>query len=123
MGDAYGQPPAEAARKIAATLAANLPYPWLKLEPDLAKTNGEYRLVYVFDARLVRDLDFPSICAGRAPRYERDPARINVHAILCTPRGPVVAVRGWMKRPDSFDDPAMGRLIVQMGFQAARGTT
>lgn len=109
--------------RVAKVLRDANPHPWLKFETDRSKATGDYRLVYVFEARTVRQPDFPGICAGRAPRFEKDPARINVHAVLCTPRGPVVAAHGWLKRPESLDDPAIDRLINQMGHQIVRGAT
>ncbi len=123
MGDGFGLDTGALAARVAEVLVANNPHPWLKFEADRTKTTGDYRLVFLFDARTVRQPDFLSICAGRAPRFERDTARINVHAVVCTPRGPVVAVHGWLKRPESFDDPAVQRLIIQIGSQAIRGAT
>jgi hypothetical protein len=123
MGDGFGLDAAALGERVAAVLVANNPHPWLKFETDRAKSAGDYRMIFVFDARSVRQPDFPSICAGRAPKFERDTARFNVHAVVCTPRGPVVAVHGWMKRPESFDDPALQRLIIQIGSQAVRGAT
>lgn len=123
IGETYGLDPAVLRERVVNVLRDANPHPWLKYETDRAKTSGDYRLIFVFEARTVRQPDFPGICAGRPPRFEKDPARINVHAVLCTPRGPVVAVHGWLKRPESFDDPAVGRLINQMGHQIYRGAT
>ncbi len=120
MGDMGGS---DLRERVAKVLRDANPHPWLKFETDRTKATGDYRLIFVFEARTVRQPDFPGICAGRPPRFEKDPARINVHAVLCTPRGPVVAVHGWLKRPESFDDPAIDRLINQMGHQIVRGAT
>ncbi|MBI3505231.1 MAG: hypothetical protein HY059_10335 [Proteobacteria bacterium] len=122
MGDA-GQDAKALAARVADAMRAETSQPWLKFETDRGKTANEYRLVYLFDARTVRQPDFFAVCAGKPPRFERDPARISVHAVICGPRGPVVAVWGWVKRPDSLDDPALRRLIVQIGYQAVRGAT
>lgn len=123
MGDALGQDSVGLALRVTEIMRASTSDPWLKFEPDRTKANGGYRMVFLFDARTVRQPDFFAVCAGKPPRFERDPARISVHAVICGPQGPLVAVQGLVKRPVSLDDPALGRLIVQIGYSAIRGAT
>lgn len=123
MGDAFGQDAASLEPRMTEIMRASTSDPWLKFDSDRTKTTGEYRLVFLFDARTVRQPDFFAVCAGKLPRFERDPARISVHAVICGPQGPLVAVQGLVKRPVSLDDPAFGRLIVQTGYSAIRGAT
>ncbi len=123
MGDAFGQDAATLAPRMAEIMRASTSDPWLKFEADRTQASGGYRMVFLFDARTVRQPDFFAVCAGKPPRFERDPARISVHAVICGPQGPLVAVQGLVKRPVSLDDPALGRLIVQTGYSAIRGAT
>ncbi len=123
MGDTLGADAPTLNARMIRLLQENNPLPWLKFVDDRSKTANEHRLVFVFDARTVRQPDFPAICAGRPPRFEKDPAKLNVHAVICTPRGPAVAVWGWVRRPQGVDDPAFDRLMIQVGRSAIRGTT
>ncbi|MFM7344290.1 MAG: hypothetical protein ACKO1J_02840 [Tagaea sp.] len=111
------------ARRAAETLRRNFSDPWLKFEADATRPAGDYRLIYLFEARAVRHPDFWAVCQGRLPRFERDPKTTNVYAVLCGPNGPIVGVHGWMDRPAALDDAALSRLIVQMGRQAMQGST
>ncbi len=123
MGETLGQSADALNARMLGLMRANNPNPWLKFVGERAQTASEHRLVFVFDARTVRQPDFTAICAGRAPRFEKDPGQLNVHAVICTPRGPAVAVWGWVKRPQGVDDPAFDRLMIQVGTSALRGTT
>jgi hypothetical protein len=123
MGEMLGEGADALARRAAETLRRNFSDPWLKFEADPARPAGEYRLVFLHEARAVRHPDFWAVCQGRAPRFERDPKTANIYAVLCGPSGPIVAAHGWMDRPASLDDAPFARLIVQMGRQAMRGAT
>ncbi|MBI1245438.1 MAG: hypothetical protein GC202_10570 [Alphaproteobacteria bacterium] len=123
MGETLGADSAALAVRAVKLLRENNPRPWLAFEGDRAKTASEYRIVFVFDARTVRQPDIPAICAGRPPRFEKDSGTLNIHAAVCGPRGPAVAIWGWMKRPQGIDDPAFDRLLIQVGQSALRGNT
>lgn len=123
MGGAYGESPDALAARAAAILRDNFSDPWLKFETDAARTTNPFRLVFVFEARVVRQPDFYGICAGKAPRFEADPKTTNIHAVLCGPNGPVTGVHGWMRRIDRADAPDFAKLIVQIAMQAMRGAT
>jgi hypothetical protein len=123
MGDMLGEGADALAKRAAEILRRNFSDPWLKFEADPARPAGEYRLVYLYEARAVRHPDFAAVCQGRAPRFERDAKTANIYAVLCGPNGPIVAVHGWMDRPASPDDPALARLVSQMGRQAMQGST
>lgn len=70
MGDALGQDSAGLASRVTEIMRASTSDPWLKFEPDRTKTNGGYRMVFLFDARTVRQPDFFVVCAGKPPRFE-----------------------------------------------------
>jgi hypothetical protein len=122
-GEMLGEGADALARRAAETLRRNFSDPWLKFEADATRPAGDYRLIYLFEARAVRHPDFWAVCQGRSPRFERDPKTTNVYAVLCGPNGPIVGVHGWMDRPVALDDAALSRLIVQMGRQAMQGST
>jgi hypothetical protein len=123
MGEMLGEGADALARRAAQILRRNFSDPWLKFEADPAAPAGEFRLVYLFEARAVRHPDFWAVCQGRPPRFERDPKSANLYAVLCGPNGPIVAAHGWMDRPTAIDDAALSRLVVQMGRQAMQGST
>jgi hypothetical protein len=122
-GEMLGEGADALARRAADTLRRNFSDPWLKFEADPARPAGDYRLVYLYEARAVRHPDFWAVCQGRPPRFERDPKTTNLYAVLCGPNGPIVGAHGWMDRPATIDDPALARLIVQIGRQAMQGST
>jgi hypothetical protein len=123
MGDGFGENSAALAARAAEILRSNFSDPWLKFETDAARTANPFRLVFVFEARVVRQPDFYGICAGKPPRFENDPKNANVHAVLCGPNGPVTGVHGWLARPVKADDPGFAKLIVQIARQAMQGAT
>jgi hypothetical protein len=123
MGGAYGETQEALAARAAAILRDNFSDPWLKFETDATRTANPFRLVFVFEARVVRQPDFYGVCAGKSLRFEADPKNTNIHAVLCGPNGPVTGVHGWMRRIDRADDPSFAKLIVQIALQAMRGAT
>lgn len=123
MGETLGTDTATLGERMVRLLRENNPRPWLAFEGDRRKTASEHRIVFIFDARTVRQPDFAAICAGRPPRFEKDSGTLNVHVAICGPRGPAVAVWGWVKRPQSIDDPAFDRLMIQVGQTAILGRT
>ncbi len=123
IGSAYGETPEALAARAAAILSANFSDPWLKFETDAARTANPFRLVFVFEARVVRQPDFYGVCAGKSLRFEADPKQANIHAVLCGPNGPVTGVHGWMRRAERADAPDVAKLIVQIARQAMQGAT
>lgn len=123
LGELDGTEGSELAGRIADTLRANFSDPWLKFEATPGAATSGWKLVYAFDVRSVREPDWTQLCAGRPPRLERDPGRIKLHVVLCAPKGPVIAVRGSTKRPESWDETVYRKLVVQTGQQAMSGRT
>lgn len=123
IGELDGAAGPELAARIADTLRANFSDPWLKFEATPGAATSGWKLVYAFDVRSVRQPEWDALCAGRPPRLERDPTRIKLHVVLCAPHGPVIAVHGWVKRPESRDETIYRKLVVQTGMQAMRGRT
>lgn len=123
VGGALGLDAAALNARVVEKLRTGIADPWLQLETDAAETRNPFSLVYVFDVRPQSRPNFAALCAGTLPPQDPQSTDIDVHVVLCGPNGPVVAMRGWTKRPATIDDDALGRTIVQTGLSALRGDT
>ena len=123
LGGALGLDASALNARVVEKLRTGIAEPWLRIEAAPPAGRNPFSLVYVFDVLPESRPDFAAICAGTLPLQDPRAADVNVHVVLCGPNGPVVAMRGWTKRPATADDAALGRTIVQTGLSALRGDT
>jgi hypothetical protein len=123
LGGAYGLSGEALNARVVEKLRGGIAEPWLQLETDPGKTRNGFALAFAFDATPESARTFAELCAGTVPARNSQSDEINVYAVLCGPNGPVVAMRGWTKRPETVDDAALGRTILQTGLSALRGDT
>jgi hypothetical protein len=119
-GNPFSAPDSTVVDTVTKAIAGTFTEPWLKFtnDPENAASK-ETRLIWLLDTQSGFNADL--VCAGELPALGAGKRVMEIRAVFCHRGRPLSAVHGWMRKPDSSDDPKWRQLISQMARQLLTG--
>jgi hypothetical protein len=108
------------ANGVASAVAATFTEPWLRFTTSVADAGSrDMRLIWLLDPQAGFNAD--RVCEGEFPALDAGKRVMEIRAVFCHRGRPLSAVHGWMRRPETVDDPKWRGLISQMSRQLLSG--
>lgn len=119
-GNPFREPAEMVSREVVRAVAGTFTEPWLRFTDEPADAaSKEARLIWLMDPQSGFNADL--VCAGELPAPDAGRRVMELRAVFCHRGRPLSAVHGWMRRPDSANDPRWRNLVSQMARQLLSG--
>lgn len=119
-GNPFSAPDAAVVAGVTKAIAGTFTEPWLKFTNDPAgAASKETRLIWLLDVQSGFNADL--VCNGELPALNAGKRVTEIRAVFCHRGRPLSAVHGWMRKPETSDDPKWRQLISQMARQLLTG--